>query len=540
MANEGEQRRLAAIFSADMVGYSRLMEADERGTIARQKAHRSELINLKIADHHGRIVKLMGDGMLVEFASVVDAVECALAIQRAMAAREAEVPDDRRIQYRVGINLGDIVIEDEDIFGDGVNLAARLQEIAEPGGICISGTVYDQLKSKVEAQYEFLGEQQVKNITEPVRVYRVVLETDVSRAIAGPSRKNGRWLAVAAALVVLLGAGGAALWFKPWASHPLPTARSDKPSIAVLPFDSLSKDPEQAFFADGMAEDIITDLSKIDGLLVIARNSSFSYKGKQVEIRTIARELGVRYVLEGSVRRAGDQVRINAQLIDAKSGGHIWADRFDGELSNVFALQDRISERIVEAMKVSLTKKERVRLKRTPTKNAQAYELFLKARDAHRTFVSKQLKQALSLYEQAIDLDPTFAEAYAGDAAVAALIWRRSNPRIMRRADALKWAKQSAARALALDPDSATTYGVLAMINLDQGQHAEAIRLSEKAVALDPNDAGGAFRPCLHISCCRRAFGRRLGARKGFAFGTESPAPSQDHDRRDLAPAATV
>src|SRR5437879_4516204 len=308
LAAERVERKLAAILAADIAGYSRLMGADEEGTLARLKAHRRELIDPKIAEHRGRIVKTTGDGLLVEFASPVEAVRCAGEIQRAMREREGPLPEDRRIEIRIGINLGDVIIDEDDVYGDGVNIAARLEALADPGGVVISSAVFEQVRDRVPDSFEDLGDQQVKNITRPVRVYRVTqLSTPAS----------------------------------PMAMSPLPLP--DKPSIAVLPFANMSGDPEQEYFADGMVEEIITALSRIRWLFVIARNSSFTYKGQAVDVKEVGRELGVRYVLEGSVRKAAGRVRITAQLIDALSGMHLWADRFDGPLDDIFELQDRVA-----------------------------------------------------------------------------------------------------------------------------------------------------------------------------------------------------
>ena len=314
MAEERVQRRLAAILAADMVGYSRLIGDDEEGTIARQKAHRAEMIDPVIASHGGRIVKTMGDGLLVEFPSVVDAVKCAVEVQQAMSDREADVSEDRCIQYRVGINLGDIVIDGDDILGDGVNVAARLEGLADPGGICISGDAYRQVLGKIDQSFEDMGERVLKNIAEPVRAYRVMLD----RELAVPG------------------------------AEPLPLP--DKPSIAVLPFDNLSGDPDQDYFADGITEDIITALSRIGWLFVIARNTTFTFRGTAVDVAAVAKELGVRYILEGSVRKAGNRVRITAQLIDGETGNHIWAERYDRELEDIFAVQDEITENISGAL----------------------------------------------------------------------------------------------------------------------------------------------------------------------------------------------
>ena len=318
MAEERTQRRLAAVFAADVAGYSRLMGADEEGTLARLKVLRRDLLDPKIEEHRGRIVKTTGDGLLAEFGSVVDALRCAVEVQRGMPGCDAEVDPEKRIAFRIGINVGDIVVEGGDIYGDGVNVAARLEGIAEPGGICVSARVQEDARGKLDLAFEDLGEQRLKNIAWPVKVYRVQLEGEMSA--------------------------------------PRPTlALPDKPSIAVLPFENMSGDPEQAYFADGMTEDIITDLSQVVGLFVIARNSSFAYKAKSVDVRSIARDLGVRYVLEGSARRAAGRVRINVQLIDAVGGGHMWAERFDRGLDDVFEVQDEVTAKIVEALVGRLT-----------------------------------------------------------------------------------------------------------------------------------------------------------------------------------------
>jgi adenylate cyclase len=330
-------RKLAAILAADVAGYSRLMGAEEEGTLERLKAHRRELIDPKIAEHRGRIVKTTGDGILIEFPSVVEAVSCAVEVQQDMAERNADVPEDKRITFRVGVNLGDIIIDGDEIYGDGVNIAARLEAIAEPGTVCISATGWEHARGKVPFGADDLGEHQLKNIDWPVRVFRIA-----SGAPATATRK------------------------------PLPLP--DKPSIAVLPFQNLSGDPEQEYFADGMAEDIISGLSRIGWLFVIARNSSFTYKGRTVDVKQVGRELGVRYVLEGSVRKAGSRVRITGQLVDAMTGGHIWADRFDGALEDVFDLQDRVTASVVGAIEPRLQRAEIQRAGRKPTESLDAYD----------------------------------------------------------------------------------------------------------------------------------------------------------------------
>ena len=369
-------RRLAAVLAADMVGYSRLMGADEAGTIARQRTVYAEVIDPAIAGHGGRIVKTTGDGLLAEFPSVVDAVACAVAMQTGLAGRETDRPDDQRMRYRMGINLGDIVIEGDDILGDGVNIAARLEGLAEAGGICISGDVYRQVRNKLDLAFEDLGEQRVKNIAEPVRTYRIGLAVGAG---ARPPRAGE------------------------------PQVAPDKPSIAVLPLNNMSGDPEQAYFADGITEDIITDLSKISGLFVIARNSSFAYKGQSADRRQVSRELGVRFVLEGSVRKAGGRVRINAQLIDGPSGGHLWAERYDRDLEDIFAVQDEVTLSIVEALKVELTSGEQSRRAGRDKVDPEAYDHLVRARTCLHRFTAESMVECRDAAERALELDPGLA-----------------------------------------------------------------------------------------------------------------------------------
>jgi TolB-like protein len=371
------ERRLAAIFAADVAGYSRLIEADEEGTLCRLKALRAEIVDPKIAGHRGRIVKTTGDGLLVEFASVVDAVRCAADLQAGLAERNAAFPTERRIDFRIGIHQGDIVVEDGDIFGDGVNIAARLEGLAEPGGICVSARVREDAAGRLDLAFEDIGEQTLKNITRPVHVFRVV---------TGP---------------------------KPAPEPPL--ALPDKPSIAVLPFANLSDDPEQEYFADGMVEEIITALSRIRWLFVIARNSSFTYKGQAVDVKRVGRELGVGYVLEGSVRKAGGRVRITAQLIDAASGAHLWADRFDGSLQDVFELQDQVAISVAGVIEPALQAAETARSVNRPTKDLTAYDLYLRA-SALALSSAARFPEALRLVEQAIERDPCYGPALAYDA----------------------------------------------------------------------------------------------------------------------------
>src|SRR5262245_16546221 len=371
-----EQRRLAAIVSADVAGYSRLMGRDESGTLAALKALRRDLIDPRIIEHGGRIVKTTGDGLLLEFASVVDAVRCVTEIQAAMAAHNADIPAERRIEFRVGVNIGDIIIDGDDIFGDGVNVAARLQELAAAGGICVSGRVQEDVRGKLDIAFEDAGEQQLKNIAWPVRVHRV--------------KAHGATSAVSPQL-----------------------ALPDKPSIAVLPFQNMSGDAEQEYFADGITEDIITALSRIPSLFVIARNSSFAYKGKAIDIRQIGRELGVRYVLEGSVRKAGQRLRITGQLVEAETGSHLWADRFDSVLEDVFDLQDRVTMAVTGAIEPSVTQAEIRRANRKPTENLQAYDWLLRGLGERQLYSRDGFDRAIEMARRAIELDPRYAQAYA-------------------------------------------------------------------------------------------------------------------------------
>jgi adenylate cyclase len=371
-----QTRRLAAILAADVAGYSRLMGADEEGTLERLKALRRELLDPKIAEHHGRIVKTTGDGMLVEFASVVDAVRCAVEVQQAMSERDIGAGPDNRIELRIGINLGDVIVEGDDLYGDGVNIAARIEALADAGGVFVSNTVHDQVRDRLPFVFEDLGEQQVKNIARPVRVYRV---RDAGAA------KSPSALAPPAL--------------------PLP----DKPSIAVLPFQNLTGDTEQDYFVDGIVEEITTAISRLPWLFVIARNSSFTYKGQAVDVKQVARELGVRYVLEGSVRRAANRVRIAGQLIDTTSGAHIWADRFDSAIDDIFELQDQVASSVVGAIEPKLRASEIDRAVRKPTDSLDAYNLHLRALAQFHKYTEEGIREALSLVKRALAIDPSYA-----------------------------------------------------------------------------------------------------------------------------------
>src|ERR1700720_3301698 len=376
------ERRLTAILAADVVGYSRLMGTNETGTLAALKALQTDLIEGKIAEHQGRIVKLTGDGMLVEFPSVVNAVACAAEVQIGMRDRNAGVPQDRRIEFRVGVNLGDVIVEGEDIFGDGVNVAARLESIAKPGGITISGSVRDHVGNRLDLAFEDMGEQTLKNIERPIHVYSVSLSSP-----AGWDTKD---------------------------TAPAQREQLERRSIAVLPFDNMSGDPEQEYFSDGITEDIITDLSKVSGLFVVARNTAFTYKGKPVKVQQVAQELGVTFVLEGSVRKVGSRVRVTGQLINGTDGGHVWAERYDRDLTDIFAIQDEITHAIVEELKVKLLPQEKKVIGQTPTDSVEAYTYYLKGRDFLYRYSKRYFELARRMFAKAIELDPNYARAYAG------------------------------------------------------------------------------------------------------------------------------
>ena len=462
MAEAKLTRRLAAILAADMVGYSRLMGADELGTIARQKALHGEVIDPAIAEHGGRVVKTTGDGLLVEFPSVVDAVACAVVVQTGLAGHEVDRPEDWRIRYRIGINLGDIVIEGDDILGDGVNIAARLEALADAGGICVSGDVYRQVRNKLDFEFEDLGERRVKNIAEPVRTYRVALAvTAGQRTPPAPSAPSA-------------------------GEH---QALPDKPSIAVLPFNNMSGDPEQEYFAYGITEDIITDLSKISGLFVIARNSSFAYKGQSPDLRQVSRELGVRYVLEGSVRKAGGRVRINAQMIDGPTGGHLWAERYDRDLEDIFAVQDEVTLNIVEALKVELTSGEQARLEGRDKIDPEAYDHLVRARNCLYQFTADSMCECRETAERALELDPELAQAYAMLSLVSGTEydngWNQTGP------DTLPRAMELAQKAIRVDGSEPQGHHALALSHMWMQNLEEAERAALRALELDPNFAGG-------------------------------------------------
>ncbi|NIS60749.1 MAG: guanylyl cyclase, partial [Proteobacteria bacterium] len=509
MTGQGVKRKLSAILSADVKGYSRLMSQDEVGTIRTLTAYK-EAISSLIQQYRGRVVDAPGDNVLTEFGSVVDAVNCAVEIQRELAERNAELPYGRRMEFRIGINLGDVVEEEDRIYGDGVNIAARVEGLAEGGGICISGKVYEEVKGKLGLEYEYLGEQAVKNIPEPVRVYRVLSFPGAAakRVVQARDATERKWRKTALAItgILVLGVVAVVVWnfyLRPAPfmeevadvermAFPLP----EKPSIAVLPFTNISEDPKQEYFADGMTEDLITDLSKISGLFVIARNSAFTYKGKTVKVDQVSRELGVRYVLEGSVRRADDQVRINAQLIDAKTGGHLWADRYDGKLGDIFALQDKVTQKIVAALAIKLTAGEEQQITRRGTDNIAAYDAFLQGWQHYRRITREDLARAVTHLKKAIELDPNYGRAHAALAGAYWLSYRRGWSWNM------DWPYEVKSRVpllahehleKALKSPTSLAHQVASWMLVHEPLHDEAIAEAERAIALNPNDVDNLF-----------------------------------------------
>jgi adenylate cyclase len=506
MAEARVQRRLAAILAADVAGYSRLMGADEEGTLAALKELRRDLADLNIKEHRGRIVKTTGDGLLVEFASVVDAVRCAVEVQREMSDRNAGVPAERLIEFRIGINLGDIIIDKRDIYGDGVNVAARLEALAEPGGICVSRVVRDQVRDKLGFAFEDMGEQQVKNIARPIRVHRIRLTEEASVTSIRPSHPAGA----------------------PPLALPLP----DKPSVAVLPFTNMSGDPEQEFVSDGIAEDVITALSRYPSLFVIARNSCFTYKGRAVDVKQVGRELGVRYVLEGGVRKAGNRIRVTAQLVESETGNHVWAERYDRDLADIFAVQDEITEAVTIAIAPAIADAELQRAVRKSPGSLDAWAAYQRGLWHLSEANPDDNEIAQRFFQQAIDLDPTFAGGYSGLALAqlqAAAVYQKlglleaqsSAEASARRAVALDgadaearsclgWALQARGelegalaeieRALAMSPNLAVAHGQRGATLIFSGRPKEGLAAIQTSIRLDPRDPFSAIR-LLHTAC---------------------------------------
>jgi len=493
MAEDRVDRRLAAIFAGDIAGYGRLMGADEEGTLRQLKGHSKELVDPKITEHRGRIVKTTGDGMLVEFVSVVDAVRCAVDIQRGMLERNSNVPTEKSIQFRIGINVGDIIVDGDDIYGDGVNVAARLEALADPGGIMVSRVVHDQVQDKLGFEFDDMGEQAVKNIARPVSVHRVHLTEQAPKSVASTAGKVER-------------------------------TASERPSIAVLPFVNMSGDTEQEYFADGISEDIITGLSKLRWFFVIARNSSFAYKGKTIDVKRAARDLGVRYVLEGSVRKGGNRVRITAQLIDAATGNHIWADRYDGELTDVFALQDDITRKVVAAIEPKLLEAEGIRSQKRSPEDLDAWDMVIQANALFWRLSKADGEAAIAILRRAVERYPDYGPAYSMQAFMLLLSqltgWTideslgRQAVTLAERAaeldDSDPWAHlalgyaalsrrrtdeavEEFQRALDLNPNFAIAHGYLAMALALDGRSEKAIAHAEQAIHMSPHDPQNAI-----------------------------------------------
>jgi len=499
MDTQAFKRKLTAILSADVKDYSRLMGEDDEATVRTITAYR-EIITDVVQKYRGRVVDSPGDNILAEFASVIDAVSSAVEIQQKLKTKNAELPEERKMEFRIGVNLGDVIHEDERIYGDGVNVAARVENLADPGGICVSGTVFDQIESKLPLGYEYLGEQSVKNISKPVRIYKALMDPEAVGKVIGEQRvepRQGQRVALAAVTVLLLIVGGLLIWRS--ASPPVQIASiekmafplPDRPSIAVLPFDNLSDDPEQEYFSDGLTEEIIAALSSVPKLFVIARNSTFTYKGKPVKVQQVSEELGVRYVLEGSVRKGGDKIRITAQLIDAITGDHLWAEQYDRDIKDIFAVQDEITKNIITAMQVKLTKGEEVKAASKGTKNLEAYLKYLQANELVNKINPESNALAKQLAQEAIALDPDYAWAY--------YILGRSNMMDV-------WVKTSkspkesigkaielAKKAIALDDTNTEAHGLLGFLFSMTRQHDKAVAEAEKGVALNPNSAFAHF-----------------------------------------------
>jgi adenylate cyclase len=473
MSPEEFKRRLAAILSADVEGYSRLMREDEEATIRTLKSYRTATINF-VQRYRGRVVDSPGDNVLAEFTSVVDAVNCAVEIQRELAERNAELPDDRKMQFRIGVNLDDIVEDGERIYGDGVNIAARIESLAEGGGICISGTVYDSIKTKLCLEFEYLGEHEVKNIDKPIRIFRVL---SFPRAVTDRS-------------------------FKPASVERMEFPLPDKPSIAVLPLTNMSGDPEQEYIGDGLSENIISALSQISEMFVIAHNSTFTYKGKPVKVQQVAEELGVQYVLEGSVQKSGDRLRVTAQLIDALTGHHLWSEIYNRKMKDLFELQDEITKKIAVSLQVEMTSGEQARLYAKSTDNLEAWSTLVKGYNLYQKVKKTDIYKARELFEAAIKLDPGYVSAWtllAGTYWTEVIMQWSQSP-----AGSLKSAYEAIQKALALDDRNAHAHANLGMIYLNQRQHDKAIAEGQKTIALDPNYSIGHHHFAVSMFYCGR------------------------------------
>jgi adenylate cyclase len=482
------ERRLAAILAADVVGYSALMERDEAGTFARLIKGRKELFEPEVAGHHGRIFKLMGDGLLAEFGSVVDAVECAVSLQRGIGERNASLPPAEQIQIRIGVNLGEVIVEGDDRYGEGVNVATRLEQLAGAGQVYVSGKVAKEVGKKLAFGFEPLGEKKVKNITEPVPVYRIILDGEAAPLFRKPSTRANRTMVTAIVALVLI-AIGAVYGHMQWRDQASGPELPKKPSVAVLPFTNLSDDLQQTYFADGIAEDLMTDLSRLSGLFVISRNSAFAYRGKEIDLRQVGRELGVRYVIEGSVRRAGDQVRINVQLIDTATGGHQWAERYDGPQADIFALQDKVTKAVVAALALQLAAGEQQTIGQHDTKLPEAYDSFLRGWQHYQRTTPQDFVKAIPNLERATELDPDYGRAHAA----LAMVYFRSYDQGW--AGSLGISAETAFRrardylnAAKAHPTS-LSHQVAGNISRQRGWYDDAITEFKAATALEPSDS---------------------------------------------------
>ncbi len=498
MSDEGFKRKLTAVLSADAVEYSRLMAEDEAATVKTIASYR-EIMSSLIKQHRGRVVDSPGDNVLAEFSSVVDAVQCAVAVQNEIQTKNADLPDNRRMEFRIGVNLGDVIDEEDRLYGDGVNIAARLESLADPGGICVSKTAFDQIETKLPLGYEYLGEQSVKNIPKPVGAYRVLMKPDAAGKVIGENRflgKFSRKSAMSAIIILIAVAGALVSWniylqqskqIAPASVDKMAFPLPDKPSIAVLPFDYLSGDPQHAFLADSISENIMSNLSKIPRLFVIARNSTFTYKGKPIKVQQVSEELGVRYVLEGSVQKSGDRLRVTAQLIDAIKGNHLWSETYDRDMNDIFQVQDAVTKEITTALNVTLTQGEQARLLARGTDNLEAYMKAIRAReniyrhDMEGNILARQLAQ------EAIDLDPQYAQAYRllGVTHMHDVLQGRSKSPKESMGKAIKLVK----KAIALDNQNGYTHAVLGFLLILIGQYDKAVAEVELGAALFPNNA---------------------------------------------------
>jgi adenylate cyclase len=498
MADEGFKRKLTAILSADAVEYSRLMAEDETATVKTIASYR-EIMATLIKQHRGRVVDSPGDNLLAEFSSVVDAVQCAVAVQNEFQTRNAELAENRRMEFRIGINLGDVIDEEDRIYGDGVNVAARLEAMADPGGVCVSKSAFDQIETKLPLGYEYLGEQPVKNIPKPVGAYRVLMKPDAAGKVIGEKRFLGRYsrrTAMAAIIILVMVAGGLVSWniylqqskkVEPASVEKMTYPLPDKPSVAVLPLINISGDSEQTYLVDGLTENIIAGLSKIPEMFVIARNSSFTYKGKSVKVQQVAEDLGVRYVLEGSVQRSGEQLRVTAQLIDALNGHHVWSEKYDQKMEDFFSVQDEIALNIAIAMQVKLTQGEQAKVRHS-TNNLEAWSLAVKAHGLFETYAREDNAKARELFKKAVELDPNYAYAwsYLGWTYWIDGVYYSAN---YDRKKSFESAVEMVEKALTVDDKSSDAHALLSAIFLSQQKYDEAVDSGKKTIDLDPNSS---------------------------------------------------